>query len=277
MKIIDAHHHAWQYDPIQYDWIDDDMSIIKKDFLEEDIYSVFNQNGVEGSVIVQAVESPEETDFLLKLADQMDMIKGVVGWVDLQSEDVVDYLQEFQGKDKLKGFRHVVQKEPDPNFMLNDKFQRGIEALCQFDFTYDILIFPNQLPAANQLAKNFPKQSFVLDHIAKPYIKDGKISEWSDNIKFLAQNKNVFCKISGIVTEAHWNDWTYEQIVPYLDVVVEVFGIDRLMYGSDYPVCLLAAPYDRVLGIIKKYFVTFPLADQQKIFSENATKFYKLS
>lgn len=277
MKIIDAHHHAWKYNPIQYGWIDESMSVLKKDFLLQEIHKVFAKNGVEGSVLVQAVESTEETDFLLRLADQSDMIKGVVGWVDLQSEDVVGKLQEYVGRAKLKGFRHVVQKEPDPSFMLNDNFQRGIDALQQFDFTYDILIFPNQLPAAIQLAKNFPNQSFVLDHIAKPYINDGKISEWAKNLRLLAENENVHCKISGIVTEANWENWTYDQIAPYLDVVLEAFGIDRLMYGSDYPVCLLAAPYDTVIGIVKKYFTSFPPVDQQKVFGGNAMRFYKLS
>lgn len=276
MKVIDAHHHAWEYDPVKHSWISDEMSVIKKDFLADDLEAVFSKNGIEGSVLVQADQSEKETDFLLTLADENEFIKGVVGWVNLRDESVEQRLAHYRHFDKLKGFRHVVQSEPDAEFMLLPEFQRGISALHHFGFTYDILIFPNQLPAAIELTKNFSHQKFVLDHIAKPYVKDKKISEWTHHINELAKQENVNCKVSGIITEADWDKWDYDELVPYLDVIFEAFGVDRIMFGSDYPVCLLAGTYDTVKGIVNRYIDQFSEQDQQKIFRDNAVTFYNL-
>lgn len=276
MKIIDSHHHAWKYDPVNYGWINDEMSVLKKDFLADDLHTVFDKYKVVGSVLVQAVQSDSETEFCLQLAEKSNIIKGVVGWVDLQSEDLEEKLDMYKNFPKLKGFRHVVQSEPDPNFMLGENFQRGIAALHHFNFTYDILIYPTQLPAAIELARRFPEQSFVLDHIAKPYIRDKKISIWSEQIKILANQDNVYCKVSGMVTEADWEGWVYDDFVPYLDLIVEAFGNDRIMFGSDFPVCLLAGSYDSVLGLAERYFEKFTIEDRHKIFYENATRFYNL-
>ena len=276
MRVIDAHHHAWKYDSKKHNWISDEMFIIKKDFLAEELKEVFSQNEVEGSVLVQADQSEEETAFLLTLAEENEYIKGVVGWVDLRDKSVSQRLAQYSQFEKLKGFRHVVQSEPDPNFMLLPEFQRGISALHHFGFTYDILVFPNQLPAAIELAKNFSHQKFVLDHIAKPYVKEKKITSWAAHIKELAQHENVYCKVSGIITEADWGNWSYEELVPYLDVVFEAFGVDRIMFGSDYPVCLLAGTYSEVKAIVTSYTAQLSEQDQQKIFNNNATVFYNL-
>lgn len=276
MKIIDAHHHAWKYNSVDYDWISEDMSVIRKDFLKPELEETFISHQIEGSVLVQARQSEDETLFILELARDSDIIKGVVGWVDLQNENIEERLEHFIRFPLLKGFRHVVQSEPDPDFMLGEMFQRGIRALSKHKFTYDILIFPHQLSAANKLVAEFPDQAFVLDHIAKPYIKDHKIDKWKRDITALARNKNVYCKVSGMVTEANWAKWNYDDFVPYLDVVFEAFGVERIMYGSDFPVSLIAASYTEVLGIVQKYIEQFSVVDQQAIFRDNAINFYNL-
>ena len=276
MKIIDAHQHCWKYNATRHYWISDQMSVLKKDFLAKELAEEFEKNGVTGSIAVQADQSEDETNFLLQLANENDFIKGVVGWVDLRSPSIEERLQYYSTFPKLKGFRHVVQDEPDVNFMLGAAFQNGIAALGEFGFTYDILIYPKQLEAALQLVKKFPHQAFVIDHIAKPYIKKGEVSNWQKYIKAISEHKNVFCKVSGMVTEANWTTWKYEDFVAYLDVVFESFGTERIMFGSDFPVCLLAATYGEVKGIIEKYLQKFSAAEQRQVWSENAMRFYKI-
>ena len=214
-------------------------------------------------------------DALLKLADESAFIKGVVGWVDLRSNNIEERLQHYQQFSKLKGFRHVLQGE-EPSFMLQKDFLNGISKLQRFNFTYDILIFPQHLEAALELVQQFPEQKFVIDHVAKPYIKDSKIDEWKKGMEKIAQHSNVYCKISGMVTEADWKNWTADDLRPYMDVVVNSFGIDRIMYGSDWPVCLVASSYKRWLQTVKDYFVSYSAEEQEKVFSSNAMKFYKL-
>ena len=204
-------------------------------------------------LLYKLIKAKQRPIFLLELANQYDFIKAVVGWVDLRSAQVEERLEYFSQFPKIKGFRHVVQDEPDENFMLGEAFQKGIGLLKKYNFTYDILIFPNQMPAALQTIKNFPEQAFVVDHIAKPYIKDQKITDWEKYIREMAKNPNVFCKISGLVTEAEWQNWQEADFKIYLDVVFDAFGEDRLMYGSDWPVCILAGAYEQVLGIIQNY------------------------
>ena len=274
--IIDSHQHFWNYFPSRQAWITEQMAVLKRDFLPSDLLKIYERNAVAGCVAVQADGSEEETDFLLQLAEQNSFIKGVVGWVDLQDRNVESRLRHYQSFPKLKGFRHVVQDEPDPDFMLREDFRMGLKALEAFNYTYDILIYPHQLDAAIKTVEDFPTINFVLDHIAKPDIKNSRFDNWLPKIKRLAQSPNVSCKVSGMVTEAAWRNWTQEDFVPYLEVVTEAFGMDRLMFGSDWPVCLLSGNYEEVLGIVKTYMAQFTQADQQHVFYTNALSFYRL-
>lgn len=272
---IDSHQHFWKYHPTVHDWINEDMKGIRKDFLPDDLAPVLQQNHIDGCVAVQADQSEKETDFLIGLAKENDFIKGVVGWVDLRASDLEDRLSHYQQFPILKGFRHVLQGE-DPEYMLQPAFVHGIETLQAFGFTYDILIFPKHLPAALELVKQFPDQAFVIDHIAKPYIKDELINEWKKDIKNIAQFPNVYCKISGMVTEANWKTWTKEDLYPYIETVTDTFGTDRLLFGSDWPVCLVASSYEEMIHPVKEYFSSFTQSEQQDIFGRNAVQFYHL-
>lgn len=272
---IDSHQHFWIFDPVRDSWIDESMQRIQRDFLPEDLFLALNKNQFEGCVAVQADQTEAQTHFLLDLAKQNDFIKGVVGWVDLLDKNISERLEFFSDEKKLKGFRHVVQGEAD-DFMLRPDFRNGIEALKAFDYTYDILIFHRQLPAAIDLANRFPNQAFVLDHIAKPDIKSGDIQSWKKNIAELAKTENVMCKISGMVTEANWKTWTADDLKPYLDVVFENFTPNRLLFGSDWPVCLVASEYDLLVKTLEDYMAQLPIEQQEMIWSGNAKKFYKL-
>jgi L-fuconolactonase len=274
---IDAHQHFWKYNEDRDAWITDDMSLIQRNFLPEDLRPLLPLNQIDGTVVVQSDQSKDENIFQLANSLQHDFIKGVVGWVDLQAEDLADQLSYYQEFKKMKGFRHVLQGEPQRDFMLRADFMRGIGMLKDFGYTYDILIYPDQLRFAVDFVKAFPDQPFVLDHLAKPYIRDGKIDEWKADIKKLAGFENVSCKISGIVTEAKWGEWKKADFRPYLDAVVEFFGTNRLMYGSDWPVCLVAASsYEDVIDIVRDYFSTFSENDRELVFGKNAISFYNL-
>ena len=254
----------------------DELSAIRADHLPNDLRAEFDQVGLDGSVAVQARQSLEESRWLLELADQNELIKGVVGWVDLRSDFVEDQLAEFASHPKFVGVRHVVQDEPDANFMLLPEFVRGIAKLKAFGLSYDILIFPKQLPAAIELVKQFPEQPFVLDHIAKPPIKDGVVSPWDEQIRELAKFENLTCKVSGMVTEANWTGWQPTDFRPYLDVVFEAYGEDRVMYGSDWAVCKLAGSYRQVYGLAEEYVSSFSAEAREKFFGGVASAFYGL-
>jgi L-fuconolactonase len=273
---IDAHQHFWIYQPLRDTWIDDTMTILQRDFLPGNLATTIGKNSIDGTIAVQADQSEEETYFLLDLSKKHDWIKGVVGWVDLRADDIEKKLEDFSKYLKLKGFRHIVQAEPDVNFMLKPEFQYGISLLKHFDFRYDILVYPKQLPAAIQLVENHPDQTFILDHIGKPLIQEKIIEPWAGLIDQLAQNPNVVCKLSGIITEADQKNWTHEDIKPYLDVVFKSFGSDRLMFGSDWPVCLLAGSYEQVVDLIKDYLKDYPEYIINKIFAENTSRIYKI-
>lgn len=273
---IDAHQHFWNYDSIRGSWITDEMSVIRKDFLPGRLRPILSENGFDGCVAIQVDQSENENHFLLELANKNDFISGVVGWIDLGSENIKDRLAYYQQFKKLKGFRHILQGETDRATMLKPEFTRGIRALKQFNYTYDILIFPDQLPYTIKFVELFPDQKFVIDHLAKPYIKDQKIAGWKEDIERVARSKNVYCKISGMVTEARWQSWKQEDFMPYIDVVVNAFGTDRIMFGSDWPVCLVAARYDEVVNIMKDYFSRFTPHELDKIFGQNAIEFYNL-
>ncbi len=274
---IDSHQHFWTFDPIRDSWITDDMSVIQRNFYPEDLQPTLQQNSIDACVAVQADQSLTETRFLLDLAAKNSFVKAVVGWIDLQANDIDEQLSEWKSEKKLAGFRHVLQAEPDIEYMLRPNFLRGISKLKKYGFTYDILIFPKHLATAQKFVAQFSDQPFVLDHIAKPYIKAGLIDEWERDIRNLSKFENLQCKVSGIITEADWKAWTYEQIKPYLDVVFDTFGTGRIMFGSDWPVCLVAGEYSQVNGIIETYTKDFSASEKAKIFGENAARFYGIS
>ena len=273
---IDAHQHFWKYDPARDGWITDKMTELKRDFLPADLATQLDANKIDASVAVQADQSERETLFLLELANQTKRVAGVVGWIDLQSPTIEERLQFFAPFRKLLGFRHVAQAEPDDSFLTRPDFTRGIACLQEFGFTYDILIYPKQLSAAIDLVAKFPLQRFVVDHLAKPEIASKAIAAWAARMRSIAGNPNVYCKLSGLVTEADWNRWGPADFDPYLDVVFESFGVDRLMFGSDWPVCLLAASYAQVKDLVENYLDRKAPAAKEKIFGANAIRFYDL-
>lgn len=273
---IDAHQHFWNFDPVRDSWINEEMSIIQRDFLPDELERILSTNAIDGCVAVQASQLEEETDFLVSLATANHFIKGVVGWIDLQADDIQKRLEYYKMIPQVKGFRHVLQGELQRDLMLQPKFIRGIAALHAANFTYDLLIFPDQITYAENLVSQFPQMKFVVDHIAKPFIKKGDIHTWKKDIEALARHQNVYCKISGMVTEADWWKWKQEDFEPYLDVVVEAFGTRRIMFGSDWPVCLVAATYEEMLGIVKDFFSSFTDNEQDRFFGLNAVDFYNL-
>lgn len=277
MLIIDAHNHFWQYDAVEYGWIGEDMPVLKRDFLPEHLHAVHKHFAVDGTIAVQARQSLEENRLLLNFARENSHIKGVVGWVDLSKNGVEEDLHLLAGESKFVGVRHMVQSETDENFLLQKDFNRGVGMLREYGLAYDILIHEKQLANTIRFVERFPDQKFVLDHIAKPAIKERSLQPWSQQIKSLAENTQVFCKLSGLVTEADWETWKEADMQPYLDVVFDAFGPDRLMFGSDWPVCLLAADYERVLKVIINYIAQFDVEDQKKIMGLNALRFYNTS
>jgi L-fuconolactonase len=273
---IDSHQHFWYYDIAKHGWIDDEMAAIRKDFLPADLAPILQSNNMDGCVAVQADQTESETDFLLSLHSENAFIKGIVGWVDLRADNIEERLAHYQQFSAIKGFRHVLQGE-EPSFMLQENFVRGIGTLRKYGFTYDILIFPKHLAAAKELVAQFPDQPFVIDHIAKPFIKAGLIDEWKEGMWQMAQFPHVHCKVSGMVTEADYKHWKPADFKPYLDAVVEAFGMDRLLFGSDWPVCQVAASYEDMLGMVQDYFAGFTADERAKLFGLNATKFYNLT
>ena len=273
---IDSHQHFWRYKPAMDSWITDQMSVLRRDFLPDELETELRANGMDSSIAVQVDQSETETLSLLDLAKRYRNVAGVVGWVDLAAPNVAERLKFFSQFEKLCGFRHIVQAEPDDRFMLRSDFMHGIAEMRAFDFTYDILIYPKQLPAAIGLVEKFPEQRFVIDHIAKPAIKTHQIGLWADHIRTIAKGSTVMCKLSGLVTEADWNNWRAEDFQPYFDVVFEAFGTERLMFGSDWPVCLLAGTYKDVKQLTEDYIRDLPAHERDNIFGLNAARFYGL-
>lgn len=276
MLKIDSHQHFWVYDKERHSWIDDSMKACQRDFLPADVQPILQQNVFAGCVAVQVDQTEADNDFTLSLAENNSFIKGIVGWVDLQADNIEERLQHYSRIKLIKGFRHILQGEPDDKFMLNDKFMHGISLLNKYGFSYDILIKPNHLPYAKELVAAFPDQRFVIDHLAKPYIKAGKINGWKEGIQALAAYSNVSCKVSGMVTEADWANWQPEDFTPYLDVVFNAFGANRVMYGSDWPVCNLAGGYEGVLKVIENYIGHLSKNEQELFWDKNAIEFYRL-
>lgn len=273
---IDAHQHIWQFDAVRDSWINKDMAILKKDFLPIELLTLLHENGMDGSIVVQSDQSENENEFQLNNAARFDFIRGVIGWVDLQSPKVEDRLAYYKQFKKLKGFRHILQGETQRDLMLAPSFKNGISLLNKYGYTFDLLVLPDQLKYVKELVTAFPDQSFVIDHLAKPPIKNKDIAAWKKDITALAPFKNLYCKLSGMVTEADLKNWKQEDLVPYMDVVVDTFGMNRLMFGSDWPVCLLAASYQETKSLVDQYFSNFSLKEQEAFFGKNATDFYKL-
>ena len=272
---IDTHQHFWQFNPQRDTWINEEMSVLKHDFLPENLLPILKQHQFDGCVAVQADTSEKERTFLLQLAEDNDFIKGVVGWLDLCNDNIDERLNHFSKFKKLKGLRHIVQAEPD-GFMLQKEFLHSISALKKYNLTYDILIYPKQLEDTIELVSKFPKQKFIVDHCAKPNIKEVEIAIWKKNIEKLSNFKNVACKISGLTTEANWNTWTENDIKPYLDVVFNAFGNKHLLFGSDWPVSLLAGNYTETIGLIENYIKQLSKAQQEQIMGLNAKDWYHL-
>ncbi len=272
---IDAHQHFWIYNQSEYGWLDEPMVALRRDFLPASLQPELERNGFQGSVLVQVRQSLEETRWLLDLAARTPFILGVVGWVDLQSSNARSELKTFAGSPKLVGLRHIVQSERD-DFLLRPEFLRGIALLEEFDLAYDILIYDRHLPIAAEFVCRFPRQRFVLDHLAKPPIKSHSIDAWSRGIRELAAFPNVFAKLSGLVTEADWQSWKPEDIHPYLDAAFDCFGPRRLMIGSDWPVCTVAAPYSRTMDVVKNYLSLQTPDVRAAVMGGNAQKFWRL-
>jgi L-fuconolactonase len=274
---IDAHQHFWRYDPAEYQWIDGSMRSLQRDFLPEHLRDEMARANVQASIAVQVRQTLEETRWLLELADAHPFVAGVVGWVDLQADDVEAQLASVAGHAKLVGVRHIVQSEPDDRFLLRPSFCRGIAALGRLDLSYDILIHPRHLPAAAELVGRFPGQTFVLDHLAKPPIRARRIDEWARDLRTLARAPHVWCKLSGLVTEADWEHWRPGDIRPYLDVALDCFGAGRLMAGSDWPVCTVAADYSRTMSLVREYLARRPAGERDAVLGGNAQAVWGLT
>lgn len=273
---VDTHVHFWKYDKMKDGWITDNMKVLQQHYLPQTISSTLKRNDIDGCVAVQVSQAELETLFLMELAKTHNIIKGVVGWVDLQNENIEERLHYFSQYPVIKGWRHIVQSEPD-DFLLRKNFQRGIQALQPYGYTYDILIYPRQLKPALEFVSRFPEQKMVIDHCAKPDIANKKIDEWKPLMQEIAKHPNIFCKLSGLFTEANWKQWSPAEFYPYLDVVFDAFGTDRLMFGSDWPVMLLSGIYVQWKSLLEKYMENFGEEDREKVFGKNAVQFYNLN
>lgn len=274
---IDAHQHFWRYRPETHGWIDARMAVLKRDFLPEDLAPLLRAEGFSGCVAVQAAHSLEETRFLLELADRhASFVRGVVGWVDLTAPDLERQLEGLAERRTLRGVRHIAQDEPDDGWLARAEVIRGVGALRRFGLTYDILVYARQLPAAHALARALPGQLLVLDHVAKPEIAAGRLDPWRTELRRLAELPHVCCKLSGLVTEARWGAWTTDELRPYLDVALEAFGPGRLMFGSDWPVCLLSGSYAEVVGVAREAIAALSRDEQDAVLGGNAARFYGL-
>jgi L-fuconolactonase len=274
---IDAHHHLWKFDPVEYDWIDDAMAVLQKDFLIRELEKTLHHNGFSSSIAVQARQSMEETLWLLKLAEQTSLIKGVVGWIDLRSDTLAEQLDALTDHKKLVGFRHVIQGESDPDFMKNPDFIRGLQMLADRGYRYDLLIFAHQLPATTQMLEQVPNLHVVIDHIAKPDIKSrSDFDTWQQDMAVLAHNPNCYCKLSGMVTEADWLNWHSDDFHPFMKTVLDLFGQNRIMFGSDWPVCLVAAEYSQVKALVLDFINENASHAKDLILGQNAQEFYQL-
>jgi L-fuconolactonase len=276
MTRIDSHQHFWRYDPAQYAWITPEMQVLRRDYLPAQLKPLLEASGFDGCIAVQARQTIQETEWLLRLADENAFVRGVIGWVNLRSPTLGDQLERYSRHPKLVGVRHVVHDEPDDNFMLLPEFRAGIAQLSRFGLVYDLLLFARHLTVAIELVQEFPEQPFVLDHIAKPAIRGKELSPWDRDIRALARFQNVSCKLSGMTTEANWSQWHQQDFRVYLDIVTEAFGPKRLMIGSDWPVCTLASDYAATLGIVIGYIEPLPKMVQDDVLGGNCARIYRI-
>ncbi|KEQ30262.1 amidohydrolase [Pedobacter antarcticus 4BY] len=274
--MIDSHQHFWIYDQVRHSWIPDEYAAIRRDFLPEDLAPVLLENQISGCIAVQAEQTLAETDFLLGLAANSPIVLGVVGWVDLRGNQLEKELEYYSSFPLLKGFRHILQGEHERDAFLRPDFTAGLALLEKYGFSYDILVHADQLQYIPALAAAFPGLAFVLDHLGKPDIASGEISSWKNHMQAIAAFDNVSCKVSGMITEADLKNWKPSDLHPYLDTVASLFGMNRLMYGSDWPVCLAAGSYAAVKNIVLTHFGTFSDAEQHAFFNGNVSAFYKL-
>ena len=273
---IDSHQHFWNYDPIMHGWIDDSMQTIRKDFLPIDLAKEMAKNSIDGCIAVQVDETEAENDFLLNLADENEFIKGVVGWMNLKTTTAEEEMPYWKKHKKLKGFRCIIQGKPDELYLKNDLFISQVKKLATYEFTYDLLVYHDQLSSLIRFVEKLPENKMILDHLGKPDIKNREIKYWKENIKILAQHPGIFCKLSGLITEANHNNWSYDDLIPYLEIVSEEFGIDRICFGSDWPVCLVAGTYSEVVGVIEKFSSQLNNEEKEKLFAVNTMNFYNL-
>ncbi|AMQ57366.1 amidohydrolase family protein [Algoriphagus sanaruensis] len=270
---LDAHQHFWHYDPKRQEWITPEMGRIRRNFVPADLYPLLQEVQIDGCIAVQAEESLRETDFLLDLAQEHEWIMGVVGWADLGQDNLDEVLDQYSNQEKLVGFREVLQAK-DPRYMLRDEFVRGMQKLKERGYTYDLLLFPHHLEAALELVKKCPEQRMVIDHLAKPLIKDGEWRDWKKKISLLAEREMIYCKISGMVTEADWKKWTSDDLTPYMEIALELFGPERLMFGSDWPVCLVAGEYEQVYKVVDDFISPLSPSEKANLMGDSAVQFY---
>jgi len=275
--LIDSHQHFWQVGRFDYPWLTSDLGILYRDYLPADLEPLLRKNGVEKTVLVQASNSLAESRWLLKLSDENRFIAGVVGWVDLMSLETASQLEELTAHPKFKGVRHLVESEPEDDWLVHGEVLNGLKTLMAFDLSFDLLVHTRHLKYARRVAEECAELLLVIDHLAKPPITRGEFDEWARELQPLALLPNVHCKLSGLVTEANRSSWTTADLRPYVDCALELFGPERLMFGSDYPVCLLAASYDRVLESFQELLNGLSAEDRDKIFGRNATRFYRLN
>ena len=271
--MIDAHQHFWRYDAAEYDWIDASMRALKRDFLPEEASRVMTPHGVTGTIAVQARQSHDETEWLIELASGDSLIRGVVGWIDLQADDVERQLERVGQEPCVVGVRHVVQAEPD-GFMDRPAFRRGVAALARYDLVYDILVYQRQMAEATRFAAALPDQRMVLDHLGKPDIRGGAFADWRRQLAATAALPHVWCKLSGLVTEADWHAWTPAQLRPYLDAALDAFGPARVMFGSDWPVCTVAASYEQVVALVRDAIAEYSDDEQAQMLGGTAEAVY---
>ena len=274
--MIDTHVHFWQYNKVKDAWITDDMKILQKDFLPPDFVPVLKENNIEGVIAVQADQSENENEFLIGLSESNPSIKGIVGWVDFQNKNIENRLLYYSKFSVVKGFRHIVQAEP-AGFLKNKDFLEGVGLLRKYNFTYDILVYENQLQEVIQFVKKFPGQKFMIDHCAKPNVKLKSVDAWKKAIEEIAGFDNVYCKLSGLTTEADWTSWKEEDFYPYFDCVTKAFGTARLVFGSDWPVVNISGGYLIWKNLVENYMRNFSAEDNEKVFKKNAIEFYNLS
>jgi L-fucono-1,5-lactonase len=274
---VDSHHHLWHYDPVEYAWIAPEQHVLQRDFLPADLVPLLAARGFDAAIAVQARQTIEETRWLLEMAAREPAIKGVVGWLPLTDPDVDETLESFAAQPTLKGVRHIVQGEPDDRYLLRDDFNRGVARLRTHGLTYDILIYGRHLPHAATFVDRHPDQVFVLDHIAKPEIRAATFDrEWERGLRELARRPHVACKLSGVVTEVRDPEWTPALIAPYLEIALDAFGPDRLLFGTDWPVCLLRCSHAMWVDSVTSFIASLSADEQRAIMGENAARAYRL-